>query len=126
MFMDRFGWQWQGPFRLDQSAIWTHAPRRGGVYQLLFANGDTSRPLHLAAAINLPIQQQLLAVAQRVSSLQGGAAAKREPLAFAFIECDDVAAQRIVNAGHRWSGSDTRRLDSLFATAPESVPRHAG
>jgi hypothetical protein len=126
MFMDRFGRQWNGPHALGQSPIWTHAPRTGGVYQVLNADGDTTQTLHIGAATDASIQQQLLRIAIALDARQQSLrTAAPRALSFAFIACDDVAAQRIVSTAERWAGASVRQLDALLEGAQTGTAAQA-
>jgi hypothetical protein len=103
MFMDRDGRQWHGPFAFDHGNIWTHAPRRSGVYQLCTGDGANSQVVFVAAATIAPIQTRLLQHAISTASTRTGKTATTfPPITFSFLECDDVSAQRITAEMLRW------------------------
>jgi hypothetical protein len=125
MFMDRFGRQWNGPHALSQASIWTHTQRTSGVYQVLHADGDISETVHIGAAANSSIQQQLLQIAVALDAQEGARATGTRPLSFAFIACDDVTAQRIVSTVEPRAGADLRKLDVLLQGAPSGIAAQA-
>lgn len=125
MFMDRFGRQWSGPHPLDRGNIWTHAPLKSGVLQIFPGDGDAA-PLYVAGTVGSTIQQQLLGVVIRLDTARAASKAPDRSLAFACIECDDVAAQRIVSAAQRWSPTEVRQLDRVLDLPAQTTAKASG
>ncbi len=97
MHRDQHGRLWQGPFSFDPGSITAHAPRSGGVYQILHAapKGGGLRVAYVGIATGDTIHGRLRKHCSGKGNWALGRLGDPSSFRFVFYVCDAESAKQI-------------------------------